>query len=174
MSTDLVPTAAELDQEVSPIVEKAHALVVNDASSHSMALTLIAICRHAHKEIKAKTEPMREKAYAAYKATLDFQKRYLGPLETADTILTERAGAWHAQQEEDWEEVERKEGISFRKIWHAEVYDKEMLVRWCLDNNQLYLLEPNLTALNQRARNEHDELDIPGVKAASEVSYAVR
>jgi len=54
------------------------------------------------------------------------------------------------------------------------VMDKAAFVKWCLSNDNLYMLEPNTIALNSRARAEHDAMRIPGIKAVSTLSHARR
>ena len=70
--------------------------------------------------------------------------------------------------------VAKVAGISARQTWHAEVTDKAALVAWCLLNSQLYLLEPNMVALNSLARNQKEELSIAGVKAVKDLGYVGR
>ena len=71
-------------------------------------------------------------------------------------------------------DVAKVGGVSARKIWRADVFDFEKFARGCIERGDFYLLEANMAALNQRAKNEHETLDIPGVRAVAEVGYAVR
>jgi hypothetical protein len=71
--------------------------------------------------------------------------------------------------------IGKVDGVSSRGTWSAEIVDKAAFIRWCLDNPaMLFLIVPDMTALNQRARNEHDALSIPGVKAVRKIGYGVK
>lgn len=67
------------------------------------------------------------------------------------------------------------EGVSSRELWSAEVTDKAALVRFVAANPMwMHLLEPNMVAINGLARSQRGALAIPGVRAVSATSRAVR
>lgn len=71
-------------------------------------------------------------------------------------------------------EVAKVAGVSTRETWAAEVIDKPAFLAWAAKPENNYMAEPNLIALNSRARAEHDAMKIPGVKAVSTLSHARR
>lgn len=72
-------------------------------------------------------------------------------------------------------EVAKVAGISTRETWAAEMHDAKAFYRWCIETDNMYMAgEPNMIALNGRARAEHDKLSIPGVRAVSTLSHARR
>jgi hypothetical protein len=67
------------------------------------------------------------------------------------------------------------DGVSSRTLWSAEVTDKVALLEFVLANRQFAnLIEPNTSALNALARSLKAEFKIPGVRAISKTSRAVR
>jgi len=71
-------------------------------------------------------------------------------------------------------EVARVAGVSTRETWAAEITDKAAFLAWAAKPENNYMAEPNMTALNSRARAEHAEMKIPGVKAVSSLSHSRR
>ena len=67
-------------------------------------------------------------------------------------------------------------GIATREIWKAEITDQPALVKHiAIDQNELlYLIKIDQSALNALARRLKSDLDLPGVKAVSETSLAAR
>lgn len=67
-------------------------------------------------------------------------------------------------------------GLSSREVWSAEVVDLDALLKFCGENPAIgrTLIQPNLSTLNALARAEKAALKIPGVRAVSSVSTAVR
>jgi len=71
--------------------------------------------------------------------------------------------------------VAKVEGVSSRTIWSASVVDKVALIKYVAEHPEwASLLDPNVSALNGLARTQKDGLAIPGVKAVSETSRAMR
>jgi len=69
----------------------------------------------------------------------------------------------------------RAEGVSTSKRWHAEVFDKLALIKSVAEGKQpMVLLEASMKVLNKQAVSLMEEMNIPGVKAVSTVSVAVR
>lgn len=65
------------------------------------------------------------------------------------------------------------EGISTRVTWHAEVLDKDMLIKAVAEGKvPSIVLEPNMTILNQQARALKEALNYPGVAAMSDQTVA--
>lgn len=72
-------------------------------------------------------------------------------------------------------DVAKVEGVSSRKVWHAEVTDFDALVAWVADNDEwTHLLLPNMTALNTLARDRREKLQIPGLRAVCETIMTAR
>lgn len=72
-------------------------------------------------------------------------------------------------------EVAKVAGVTSRETWSAEITDKLEFYRGCVERNDMYLAgEPNMVALNSRARNEKKDMKIPGVKAVPTLSHARR
>lgn len=71
-------------------------------------------------------------------------------------------------------EVAKVAGVTSREIWSAEVYDRSALFAHSSKPGNDYLAEPNMVALNSRARAEHGAMRIPGVRAVSAISHAAR
>lgn len=71
-------------------------------------------------------------------------------------------------------EIAKVAGVSSRGTWSAEITDKAEFVAWASKPDNLYMVEPNMVALNSRARAEHEKLSIPGVKAVESRGYARR
>lgn len=71
-------------------------------------------------------------------------------------------------------EVAKVAGVSARETWSAEITDKAAFLAWAAKPENNYTAEPNMTALNSRARAEKGSMQIPGVKAVSKLSYAGR
>lgn len=70
---------------------------------------------------------------------------------------------------------ELNDGISKRVSWHAEVTDLKALVQAVASGAlPLSYIEPNMAALNQRARGDKAEMRVPGVVAVPENQYARR
>jgi hypothetical protein len=68
-------------------------------------------------------------------------------------------------------------GVHTVTTWSAEVTDIQALIQACADGKTPggpRLVEPNMPALNALAREFKDKLDIPGVRAVSTTSTAVR
>jgi len=54
-------------------------------------------------------------------------------------------------------------GVSTVTSWQGNVNDKKSFIKWCLDNDQLHLLDVNQSALNTLVRSTNGTLPIPGV-----------
>ncbi len=66
-------------------------------------------------------------------------------------------------------------GVHVRTTWRAEVVDMAALAKACADGSaSLELIEPNMLALNVRAREQKERLAIPGVRAVSEQGVSAR
>lgn len=71
--------------------------------------------------------------------------------------------------------VARVEGVTTRETWRAEVADKLALIRYVAAHPEwVNLLDANMPALNGLARSARKGMAIPGVRAVSETSRAVR
>jgi len=70
---------------------------------------------------------------------------------------------------------DRVKGVSTQQRWKAEVIDIKSLCRAVADGfvPETYI-EPNMPALNSRARAEKSAMKIPGVRAVPETTVAVR
>jgi len=71
-------------------------------------------------------------------------------------------------------EVAKVAGVSTRETWAAEVVDKAAFLAWASKPENNFYAEPNMVAVNSRARAERDKLSIPGVKAVSTLTHARR
>ena len=72
-------------------------------------------------------------------------------------------------------EVAKVAGVSTRETWGAEIHDLRAFYAWCITGDNLYMAgEPNMVALNSRARAERGDMKIPGVRAVSKLSHAGR
>jgi hypothetical protein len=57
-------------------------------------------------------------------------------------------------------------GLSFRETWSARVDDLKKLIAWVAKNpSDFNLLQPNMTALNAKARSQKQGMSVDGVKA---------
>jgi hypothetical protein len=66
-------------------------------------------------------------------------------------------------------------GVTSRTVWRAEVTNLQAFVKHVAANPHLLnLIEPNMTALNGMARSLRGVMNIPGVRAVSEIQKAVR
>ena len=72
-------------------------------------------------------------------------------------------------------ETAKVAGVSSRTTWKAVVVDLRALVRYVAENDGwVHLLDANTAALNNLARSQKGALRIPGVRAVSDTSHAVR
>lgn len=71
-------------------------------------------------------------------------------------------------------EVAKVAGVSARETWSAEITDKAAFLAWAAKPENNYNADPNMTALNSRARAEKSAMSIPGVRAVSKLSYSGR
>jgi len=69
-------------------------------------------------------------------------------------------------------EVAKVAGVSTRETWAAEITDKAAFLAWAARPENNFYAEPNMVALNSRARAEKGALRIPGVKAVPTLSHA--
>ncbi len=95
-----------------------------------------------------------------------------GDTERAEAILAEptTAPVIHVEPE-----VARVEGVSERVTWRAEVEDLLALVKYVARNPQwVGFLNPDMPNLNRVARSTREAMNIPGVRAVSETTRAVR
>jgi len=66
-------------------------------------------------------------------------------------------------------------GVTTSTTWHAEITNLPAFIKHVAANPQLLnLIEPNMTALNGMARSLRGAMNIPGVRAVSEMRKAVR
>lgn len=97
-----------------------------------------------------------------------------GENDQAEAVLeaATTAPAPIVQAEPDLAEVD---GVSTRELWSAEVTDLVKLAKYVAEHPEwASLIEPNMKSLNMLARQQKDALTLPGVRAKSSLSTAVR
>jgi hypothetical protein len=100
------------------------------------------------------------------------QAQEAGDAELAEQIINEEIETPVVKVEANTAHVE---GVSSRELWSAEVTNKAALLRFVLEHPEmLNLIEPNMPALNGLARSMRREFKIPGVRAISKTTRAVR
>lgn len=120
--------------------------------------------RHAREDARRREEELR------FQEALEAENA--GEAAEAQAILDQPIAVPTVRVEP---EVAKVEGISQRVLWSAEVNDLVALVGYVAAHPEwISLVEPNATALNALARAQRGELRIPGVKAVSTISRAVR
>ena len=95
-----------------------------------------------------------------------------GNIEEAEAILAEPtiAPVIHVEPE-----VGKVEGVSERVTWRAEVFDKMEVIKYVARHPEWEgLLDANMPNFNRIARSAREAMQIPGVRAVSETTRAVR
>lgn len=95
-----------------------------------------------------------------------------GDPEQADAILNEPVAppVVHVSAP-----IAQVQGVSSRTTWHAEVTNLLQLVQFVAEHPEfINYLQHNGSALNQTARAQQAAMNVPGVKAVSETTRAVR
>jgi hypothetical protein len=129
---------------------------------------------------RAEDRRVQEEEAAAREAHRIEQERLAAEADAAAAAGNEQRATVLQEMAEDVQlvtppPVERAAGTSVRQIWRAEVLDKRRLVQAVLIGQvPLTLLDVNMTALNQMAREQKDRFSVPGTRAVMEESMAVR
>ncbi|HLH76719.1 MAG TPA: hypothetical protein VKV28_07930 [Candidatus Binataceae bacterium] len=118
--------------------------------------------------------PAKQAAYAAHAAICRQENQALAPYRVAREGLDEKLMQWQCKHPQHRQELEQAcaaardasgRGLSVREHWRAEVIDLLALVRAVArDSRLLYLLQPNLGALNHLAHAQHAGLHLPGIQ----------
>ncbi len=117
---------------------------------------------HLHAEALAKQDAQRELDAAMADTEDEAEDALTAPLPPPPVAIVRP-------------EVAKVAGVSTRETWGAEIVDMAAFKAWAGGNqsNNFYV-EPNMVALNSRARAEKGAMAIPGVKAVSILTHSRR
>lgn len=98
---------AKIDQQVTTLAQQVTACTITDHAGYERAVELTRAVKSLQAEAEAHHRPVIDAAHKAHRAALDALKRILDPLQTAETTLKQRIGAW-AEAEERRREAEAR------------------------------------------------------------------
>jgi len=105
----------------------------------------------------------------AAKAAMEAQKAAMQAAEAARVQIAEQTGVPPeeiAMVAPKVEPISAPKVVAVRTIWQAEVYDLMALLKAIVDGQQpIEYVQPNMTALNARARADKTLMKVPGVRA---------
>jgi hypothetical protein len=104
------------DQEFSPIVERARALVVTNVEEHGTALVVLGKLAAAEKRIKDIFEEPKKAAFSAHRAITGAESKLLGPISEAKALVAGKATVFEVEETRKAEEDLRRRQAEARKI----------------------------------------------------------
>lgn len=84
-----------IKQEATTVMEQAKALVVSDAESYALAGQVSSACTRMIKQFESILLPIKEREYAAYKATAAELTNLTEPVKAVRKMVDDKAYAWH-------------------------------------------------------------------------------
>jgi DNA repair exonuclease SbcCD ATPase subunit len=85
---------ATIEKEMQPFEMLAGQLVVDSQDTLTLAKGMVGQIKGLREKIKGTFRPIIEKAFAAHKEAVAQEKRYLGPLDTAEGIIKGKMGGY--------------------------------------------------------------------------------
>lgn len=120
MPTDILELTSEQKQlvatEVTPIVEKANALIVRTSEDSFNAQTLVKELKRRRAMIYEKFDPPVRAAHAAWKASKDLFNYFIDPFDSAETIIKRKIVTYEDDAKRKREEEQRKAEAESRRI----------------------------------------------------------
>ena len=100
METITIEQEQTLTQEINPVVERAHALVIRTSDESLDAQENLKENKSAQKKIKEFFKPMKDAAKAAHQSICDRENTFLEPLEAAEEITKRKVVTFQQEIEQ--------------------------------------------------------------------------
>ena len=110
MSAPAVTTidGSTLETKALTLPEQARAIVIADQATYEQAGEKLLAVAELRREIEDHHRPLKQKAHEAHKAVCDAEKKMLGPVEEAESILKRGIATYTAEQRRIQEQRERE------------------------------------------------------------------
>jgi len=109
---------ATIEKEISPFQTLAGQLMVDSPDTLTLAKGMVGQIKQLRDKIKGTFRPIIEKAFAAHKEAVAQEKRYLGPLDTAEGIIKGKMGGY-------LDELERQRRAEEARLQELAAKDRE-------------------------------------------------
>lgn len=186
-SNELTTYEAEAQQEANRWLLEANRIVIDDGDTAQAAADwLTEDLAPRRKAVEAFFAPLVAAAHAAHKALTTKRGEILSRFEEPERIVKLKLAAWQQAENEHRAQLEQQAGsarllvvpeperitgISFTKVWKAEVVDLAELVKAAAQHPHLLpLLTVDQKKLNEVVKALGSALNIPGVKVWEESS----
>lgn len=105
-----------IQKTTESILATANHLTIDSEDRYAEGAFLIKAIDFCQKTLDEELDPVRDKAYKAYKAVLDMKNQHLDPLTQARNILNTAMSSWRSKERSRLEEEARKRQDKIRQI----------------------------------------------------------
>lgn len=183
-------TVESAEQQSSKVIEDAKtACNIVDAESYKNAGDLLVKIRTIRKRWKEVINPIKSKAYEAWKQACSTENKVDEPFAKAEEMIIPAMLSFQQQSEQERKQNEAKngqdmvilpkldriEGISTLETWSCEVESLMALIEAIAKGDHpTVCVEPNMKFLNQQAKSLKEEFNVAGCKSVKKTGYQVR
>ena len=190
----MTKTQAKVEERSLTLTEEVNGVSISDQESLNKANNFLAEIKGLRKEVADTFDPIISKAHKAHAEALAQKKKIDAPLADAEKTI-KRGMAFYIDEQDRKREEEEKvardmidaglgdlalkehipqpkmEGTHTQTRWHAEVVDKEKLIKAVANGHvSTEAITPNMSYLNSCATGDKGTFNIPGVKEVRETS----